>query len=137
MHSILQYYGLLQQIFTGVNQIESLEYSMCITKVYDYTYTGVYPSICMVLLVTQFTVGGSTVNAYTQYSYNNIHQFVQYINTKITTQNSGQKLYCAAINYVCAIIPICRMRTYMQQLSLAPNYSHFRGSTILILYAHV
>ncbi len=27
-------------------------------------YTGVYPSICMVLLVTEFTVGGSTVNAY-------------------------------------------------------------------------
>ncbi len=45
---------------------------MCITKIIS-LYTGVYSSICMVLLVTVFTVGGSTVNEYTQYSYNNIH----------------------------------------------------------------
>ncbi len=63
MHSILQYYSLLQQIFTGVNKIRIIG----VFYVYNNSislYTGVYPSICMVLLVTEFTVGGSTVNAY-------------------------------------------------------------------------
>ncbi len=58
---------VLRKIHTGdVSKIESLEYTMCITKVYDF-YTLLYYIHCMVLLITEFTVKCSNVNAFMEY----------------------------------------------------------------------